>query len=325
MNTELIKILEDKLEEITIANAISAEDVLSLESLVPEESKGFIVKDIPIHKFTARPSRTNLEPVKVGIRNLLNSFRDTETRINGNSIGVFSNNLYSLLTIFKLALSYANDIKKNLTEDKLAILKDFKYTIAKDNTFIELDTTVPFVKAVLDTNLKDIFFSNGVVPDYLLYANDVEATNTRDVVHMDNNYFSVNANDTLFGIYKYIMDSTDDLCGCELVTSFIRQDSFTLTRGYSITIEDTLAIQANIDKIISVLSKSVEYLSGSMDALFSSDYLKVLTYDRDKDLANLNPMLCPVRSIIETLKEHPIYIESGNNVDLSLQVLASEC
>jgi len=240
MNNELIKILEDKLEEITIANAISAEDVLSLESLVPEESKGFIVKDIPIHKFTARPSRTNLEPVKVGIRNLLNSFRDTETRINGKHI------------------------------------------------------TVPFVKAVLDTNLKDIFFSNGVVPDYLLYANDVEATNTRDVVHMDNNYFSVNANDTLFGIYKYIMDSTDDLCGCELVTSFIRQDSFTLTRGYSITIEDVLTIQANIDKIISVLSKSVEYLSGSMDALFSSDYLKVLTYDRDKDLANLNPMLCPV-------------------------------
>ncbi len=42
------------------------------------------------------------------------------------------------------------------------------------------------------------------------------------MVHMDN-YFSVNANDTLFGIYKYIMDGTDDLCGCELVTSFIRR------------------------------------------------------------------------------------------------------
>nr|DAR73891.1 MAG TPA: hypothetical protein [Caudoviricetes sp.] len=323
MDNNFKRILEDKLEGLMSSNAISAEEVLSLESLVTDIDPtygNFITKDIPIHKFTMRPSTTNLEPVKLKITSILSSFRDTETRINGNSARIFQNNLWSLEALFGSARGYVESIAK-LDESVLSVLEAFKYTTEVNGTFIEHDIDTPLLKAVLDTNIKDIFFPNGIVPESILHPTEDVTNPTKDRV---DNIFNVNGNDLLWGIFNYLIglrveNSTVELKGDQLVCDFINRTNFALTRGHSLTIRNVLEIHEHSEFILQVLTDAVNLLRAAQEYFYSSDYLKVMWFTGD-DQYSANPEICPVKDIILALKEHPTYIEAGLGSNLTFSI-----
>ena len=323
MDTNFKRILEDKLEGLMSSNAISAEEVLSLESLVADIDPtygNFITKDIPIHKFTMRPSTTNLEPVKLKITSILSSFRDTETRINGNSARIFQNNLWSLEALFGSAKGYVEAISK-LEDSVLSVLEAFKYTTEVNGTFIEHDIDTPLLKAVLDTNIKTLFFPNGIVPESILHATEDVTNPTKDRV---DNVFNVNGNDLLWGLFNYLIglrveNSTVELKGDQLVYDFINRTNFALTRGYSLTIRNLLEIHEHSEFIIGVLTEAVNLLRGAQEYFYSSDYLKVMWFTGD-DQTSTNVENCPVKKIILALKEHPTYIEAGLGSNLTFSL-----
>lgn len=323
MDNNFKRILEDKLEGLMSSNAISAEEVLSLESLVTDIDPtygNFITKDIPIHKFTMRPSTTNLEPVKLKITSILSSFRDTETRINGNSARIFQNNLWSLEALFGSARGYVESIAK-LDESVLSVLEAFKYTTEVNGTFIEHDIDTPLLKAVLDTNIKDIFFPNGIVPESILYPTEDVTNPTKDRV---DNIFNVNGNDLLWGMFNYLIglrveNSTVELKGDQLVCDFINRTSFALTRGHSLTIRNVLEIHEHSEFILQVLTDAVNLLRAAQEYFYSSDYLKVMWFTGD-DQTSTNIESCPVKRIILALKEHPTYIEAGLGSNLTFSL-----
>ena len=312
MDNNFKRILEDKLEGLMSSNAISAEEVLSLESLVTDIDPtygNFITKDIPIHKFTMRPSTTNLEPVKLKITIILSSFRDTETKINGNSARIFQNNLWSLEALFGSAKGYVESISK-LDESVLSVLEAFKYTTEVNGTFIEHDIDTPLLKAVLDTNIKDIFFPTE------------DVTNpTKDRV---DNIFNVNSNDLLWGMFNYLIglrveNSTVELKGGQLVCDFINRTNFALTRGHSLTIRNVLEIHEHSEFILQVLTDAVNLLRAAQEYFYSSDYLKVIWFTGDEQ-DTTNTESCPVKRIILALKEHPTYIEAGLGSNLTFSL-----
>ena len=323
MDNNFKRILEDKLEGLMSSNAISAEEVLSLESLVTDIDPtygNFITKDIPIHKFTMRPSTTNLEPVKLKITSILSSFRDTETRINGNSARIFQNNLWSLEALFGSAKGYVEAIAK-LDASVLSVLEAFKYTTEVNGTFIEHDIDTPLLKAVLDTNIKDIFFSNGIVPESILYPTEDVTNPTKDRV---DNVFNVNGNDLLWGLFNYLIglrveNSTVELKGDQLVCDFINRTNFALTRGHSLTIRNVLEIHEHSEFILQVLTDAVNLLRAAQEYFYSSDYLKVMWFTGD-DQTSTNVESCPVKKIILALKEHPTYIEAGLGSNLTFSL-----
>lgn len=323
MDNNFKRILEDKLEGLMSSNAISAEEVLSLESLVTDIDPtygNFITKDIPIHKFTMRPSTTNLEPVKLKITSILSSFRDTETRINGNSARIFQNNLWSLEALFGSARGYVESIAK-LDEFVLSVLEAFKYTTEVNGTFIEHDIDTPLLKAVLDTNIKDIFFPNGIVPESILYPTEDVTNPTKDRV---DNIFNVNGNDLLWGLFNYLIglrveNSTVELKGDQLVCDFINRTNFALTRGHSLTIRNVLEIHEHSEFILQVLTDAVNLLRAAQEYFYSSDYLKVMWFTGD-DQTSTNIESCPVKRIILALKEHPTYIEAGLGSNLTFSI-----
>ena len=323
MDNNFKRILEDKLEGLMSSNAISAEEVLSLESLVTDIDPtygNFITKDIPIHKFTMRPSTTNLEPVKLKITSILSSFRDTETRINGNSARIFQNNLWSLEALFGSARGYVESIAK-LDEFVLSVLEAFKYTTEVNGTFIKHDIDTPLLKAVLDTNIKDIFFPNGIVPESILYPTEDVTNPTKDRV---DNIFNVNGNDLLWGLFNYLIglrveNSTVELKGDQLVCDFINRTNFALTRGHSLTIRNVLEIHEHSEFILQVLTDAVNLLRAAQEYFYSSDYLKVMWFTGD-DQTSTNIESCPVKRIILALKEHPTYIEAGLGSNLTFSI-----
>ena len=323
MDINFKRILEDKLEGLMSSNAISAEEVLSLESLVTDIDPtygNFITKDIPIHKFTMRPSTTNLEPVKLKITSILSSFRDTETRINGNSARIFQNNLWSLEALFGSARGYVESIAK-LDESVLSVLEAFKYTTEVNGTFIEHDIDTPLLKAVLDTNIKDIFFPNGIVPESILYPTEDVTNPTKDRV---DNIFNVNGNDLLWGMFNYLIglrveNSTVELKGGQLVCDFINRTNFALTRGHSLTTRNVLEIHEHSEFILQVLTDAVNLLRAAQEYFYSSDYLKVVWFTGD-DQTSTNVEACPVKKIILALKEHPTYIEAGLGSNLTFSL-----
>ena len=323
MDNNFKRILEDKLEGLMSSNAISAEEVLSLESLVTDIDPtygNFITKDIPIHKFTMRPSTTNLEPVKLKITSILSSFRDTETRINGNSARIFQNNLWSLEALFGSAKGYVESIAK-LDASVLSVLEAFKYTTEVNGTFIEHDIDTPLLKAVLDTNIKDIFFPNGIVPESILYPTEDVTNPTKDRV---DNIFNVNGNDLLWGLFNYLIglrveNSTVELKGDQLVCDFINRTNFALTRGHSLTIRNLLEIYEHSEFILQVLTDAVNLLRAAQEYFYSSDYLKVMWFTGD-DQTSTNIENCPVKKIILALKEHPTYIEAGLGSNLTFSL-----
>lgn len=323
MDTNFKRILEDKLEGLMSSNAISAEEVLSLESLVTDIDptySNFITKDIPIHKFTMRPSTTNLEPVKLKITSILSSFRDTESRINGNSARIFQNNLWSLEALFGSAKGYVEAISK-LDESVLSVLEAFKYTTEVNGTFVEHDIDTPLLKAVLDTNIKDIFFPNGIVPESILYPTEDVTNPTKDRV---DNIFNVNGNDLLWGLFNYLIglrveNSTVELKGGQLVCDFINRTNFALTRGHSLTIRNVLEIHEHSEFILQVLTDAVNLLRAAQEYFYSSDYLKVMWFTGD-DQTSTNVEACPVKKIILALKEHPTYIEAGLGSNLTFSI-----
>lgn len=323
MDNNFKRILEDKLEGLMSSNAISAEEVLSLESLVTDIDPtygNFITKDIPIHKFTMRPSTTNLEPVKLKITSILSSFRDTETRINGNSARIFQNNLWSLEALFGSAKGYVESIAK-LDASVISVLEAFKYTTEVNGTFIEHDIDTPLLKAVLDTNIKDIFFPNGIVPESILYPTEDVTNPTKDRV---DNVFNVNGNDLLWGLFNYLIglrveNSTVELKGDQLVCDFINRTNFALTRGHSLTIRNVLEIHEHSEFILQVLTDAVNLLRAAQEYFYSSDYLKVMWFTGD-DQTSTNVESCPVKRIILALKEHPTYIEVGLGSNLTFSL-----
>lgn len=323
MDNNFKRILEDKLEGLMSSNAISAEEVLSLESLVTDIDPAygnFITKDIPIHKFTMRPSTTNLEPVKLKITSILSSFRDTETRINGNSARIFQNNLWSLEALFGSAKGYVEAIS-NLEDSVLSVLEAFKYTTEVNGTFIEHDIDTPLLKAVLDTNIKDIFFPNGIVPESILHPTEDVTNPTKDRV---DNIFNVNSNDLLWGMFNYLIglrveNSTVELKGDQLVCDFINRTNFALTRGHSLTIRNVLEIHEHSEFILQVLTDAVNLLRAAQEYFYSSDYLKVIWFTGDEQ-DTTNTESCPVKRIILALKEHPTYIEAGLGSNLTFSL-----
>ena len=323
MDNNFKRILEDKLEGLMSSNAISAEEVLSLESLVTDIDPtygNFITKDIPIHKFTMRPSTTNLEPVKLKITSILSSFRDTETRINGNSARIFQNNLWSLEALFGSAKGYVESIAK-LDVSVISVLEAFKYTTEVNGTFIEHDIDTPLLKAVLDTNIKDIFFPNGIVPESILRPTEDVTNPTKDRV---DNIFNVNGNDLLWGLFNYLIglrveNSTVELKGDQLVCDFINRTNFALTRGHSLTIRNLLEIHEHSEFILQVLTDAVNLLRAAQEYFYSSDYLKVMWFTGD-DQTSTNIESCPVKKIILALKEHPTYIEAGLGSNLTFSL-----
>lgn len=323
MDNNFKRILEDKLEGLMSSNAISAEEVLSLESLVTDIDPtygNFITKDIPIHKFTMRPSTTNLEPVKLKITSILSSFRDTETRINGNSARIFQNNLWSLEALFGSAKGYVESIAK-LDVSVISVLEAFKYTTEVNGTFIEHDIDTPLLKAVLDTNIKDIFFPNGIVPESILHPTEDVTNPTKDRV---DNIFNVNGNDILWGLFNYLIglrveNSTVELKGDQLVCDFINRTNFALTRGHSLTIRNVLEIHEHSEFILQVLTDAVNLLRAAQEYFYSSDYLKVMWFTGDEQTST-NVENCPVKRIILALKEHPTYIEAGLGSNLTFSL-----
>ena len=323
MDNNFKRILEDKLEGLMSSNTISAEEVLSLESLVTDIDPtygNFITKDIPIHKFTMRPSTTNLEPVKLKITSILSSFRDTESRINGSSARIFQNNLWSLEALFGSAKGYVEAISK-LDESVLSVLEAFKYTTEVNGTFIEHDIDTPLLKAVLDTNIKDIFFPNGIVPESILHPTEDVTNPTKDRV---DNIFNVNGNDLLWGMFNYLIglrveNSTVELKGGQLVYDFINRTNFALTRGHSLTIRNVLEIHEHSEFILQVLTDAVNLLRAAQEYFYSSDYLKVMWFTGD-DQTSTNVEACPVKKIILALKEHPTYIEAGLGSNLTFSI-----
>ena len=332
MNKELKRILEDKLEALTVSNVISAEEVLSLESMVDdlagnEGYKSFITKDIPIHKFTMRPSATNLEPVKVKITSILSSFRDTETKINGNSARIFRNNLWSLEALFGNAMFIA-DAVANIPEEVISLLRNFKYTTVSGDLFIEHGDEVEFVKAVFETNLKDLFFQGGVIPEYMIHPVDNINNPVNEITYtLNDQVYGVNCNDASWGLVNHILTILENnpeakIEPVELIKNFLTTESgIPLTRGYTITIKDLVAFSNNADKVREILEGVVNLLKGAQGAFYSSDYLKVLISTQDEDKYKLNPELCPVREIIQALKDCPTYPELGDNVDISFDII----
>ena len=333
MNKELKRVLEDKLEAITVSNSISAEEVLSLESVVndladAEDYKSFITKDIPIHKFTMRPSATNLEPVKVKITSILSSFRDTETKINANSARIFRNNLWSLESLFGNAM-YTAEAVANLPEEVVALLTNFKYTTVDGDLFVEHGDEVEFVKAVFETNLKEIFFQGGIIPEYMIHpVNEIHNPVNEITYTLNGNVYGVNGNDASWGIINYILDflqrenEHSTLKPEEIVRNFLSPyESIPLTRGYTITIRDLVNFNKHAKEIQEVLEKIVNLLRGAQAAFYSSDYLKIVASIQDNNTHELNPELCPVKTIIQALKDNPVYPELGDNVDISFDII----
>ena len=328
MNKELKRVLEDKLETITVSNAISAEDVLSLESMVAdldgsETYNGFITKDIPIHKFSMRPSTTNLEPVKVKITSILSSFRDTETKINSNSARIFRNNLWSLEALFG-NLAYGVESVMKIPTEVISTLKEFKYTTVDGDIFIDHGPEVEFIKAVLETNLKDIFFTGGVVPEYLIHpVDDIPGVVNEVTYTMNGQVYSVNANDASWGIIAYLLDKDiDNMKPVNFIGDFLSPiEPLSVTRGYTMTIQDIVNLYGKAESISNLLNEVIKILRGAQHAFYSSDYLKILASTKTEDSYALNPELCPVRDLIQILKDCPMYPELGDNVDRTFDII----
>lgn len=328
MNKELKRVLEDKLETITVSNAISAEDVLSLESMVDDLAgndsyKSFITKDIPIHKFSMRPSTTNLEPVKVKITSILSSFRDTETKINSNSARIFKNNLWSLEALFG-NLAYSVESVLKIPSEVISTLKEFKYTTVDGDVFIDHGPEVEFIKAVLETNLKDIFFMGGVVPDYLIHpVDDIPGVVNEVTYTMNGQVYSVNANDASWGIIAYLLDKDiDNIKPVTFIGDFLSPiEPLSVTRGYTMTIQDVVNLYSKAESISKLLNEVIKILRGAQHAFYSSDYLKILASTKIENSYALNPELCPVRDLIQILKDCPMYPELGDNVDRTFDII----
>ena len=253
----LDKILQDHLNDLETTGLISVNKVMNLESAMVEVDpslEGFITKDIPLSKFSISETTTNLEEVKLSIKSFL-TLRSNQViakEINENSV----DNMIHKLNEFEHYITVLESFVKSCVNIDPVILngfRNFKFnTLNEQEVFEAINENVSFIRALEETDLKDIFCPNGL-------PKNLENTG--------------NANDVLFGVLdglKAIADPLDNLVGLNEEG----EPRPTFTYGYSITLKDITDIVDNSKAILDNLKQAKMCVTRCKEDLFGPFYIK---------------------------------------------------
>lgn len=285
MNKELNDVLTRKLAEIESYGGISADDVLSLESLVTEISPEVTTKirnGIPIHKFTTSRSNINYGEILVNIKSILNTKEEVVKIFNPYDYTFINKIIYGLLN---RVTDYDKFIKavKGLDSTIIEILRDYKFTIydetlgkfvlKENNGFIEsllndidLCNKLNIPKSDIDTF--KVAFNNLITT--IPYNNS--NGDSHNIYYQDHSIF--NGNDLIYSVFKTMNSESSVTDAARYILNNILYNISTIP-NYNITIEDIVSIYNN-EYICDVIKMIQSMLENTLSIVNSNKYLEFI-------------------------------------------------
>ena len=257
----LEKVLRDTLDKLETTNEISVSEVMNLEDTVSSinaDYKGFITNECPLHKFTTVPTPTNVDAVKLSTRTLLDNVISINKNLNENALSI----RYKTIETWTDILEDIKDNIKNLVSIPTVVmeqLSNFKYVAhLEDDTFKDLGTDVPFIEALVKTDLKDIF-----------------KIDSRDLP-----IETESVNDKLYGLIRPLltMDDTDNITE-SYVYDYLGKENDTgellpyISTGYILTIKDIVNIYGKAALILKVVEDILGHLYSISRKIITSEFI----------------------------------------------------
>ena len=289
----LDKFLKEQLANLETSGVISVNKVMNMESAVADldpELSGFITSKIPLSKFSVSETSTNLEEVKLTLKSIIALREETALAndINKHSIDNVINKLNDFIhyiTVIQSFIGSCKDIPQTILEG----FRHFKFNAINNQDdyagqFIALNSNVSFIRALVDTDLKDVFCPNGF-PKALEDLLTSRTPESEAVDKYGNNIFDTYGNDCLYGVIANLIRAKDGItdfnnCINILLNKFepMTEESKNayipgLTYGYSITLADICSIADNADMLFKQLETTKEKIVRFKNELFGPNYI----------------------------------------------------
>lgn len=287
----LKELILNKCESLKDANGISADDVVNLEAFIEKASDGkytnYITSQIPLEKYSLSKTSVNLESTLGLLGKLVNEL-EIGAVTKTNDLDTTIQMTRDLIRYFKQALDFLVAIDQ-LSESQIAMLSDFEYVAMNGDNFDNIGKRVPLVKALLETDLKDVIG----IRSNLTKLQDKAVVGKDDNV---NNFYMVECKDIIWADYNKLLDmyntckdesDSDALKQYDVMTSirllFEQAELIVPNSAHSMTVDDILMLHAQRDKLINHYKRVLDMLESFDMKLYTKEYFDYILALQDKN------------------------------------------
>lgn len=329
----LKELILNKQQMLREANGICAEDIVNLESFISEATEGkynnYITNQIPLERYSITKTSVNLEST-IGLLGKLANELEIAITTKTNDLETSISTVRELKKYFSNIVFFIRKVGM-LTEAQLSTLGDFKYVVVDNDNFQDVGNGVSIVKAVLETDLKDVIVSNPTVVLPVLMEKAVIGNDDSKNVRT----FNVNCKDIAWSSIKNVLldfkytDDTDS----ELYKSYDVEKSIRLlfngaetiipNTNYSMTINDILEVHGNYERLLKHFQEVTTALDKLDRNLFGKEYIKLLNSLQSKRIETNTEALFHLINKYKLVtdlhdKNYTIYVFCDSNVQMFL-------